>query len=84
MNRYGEPDSPILSEKPSNKTVDNKPMEEKVEKSWLRGIRPSKTGTRHRAGYSCEMSWIGYDMQQSEIGRNISYPYGTVSMMSID
>ena len=63
MNGYRESDSPIVSEKPSNKTGDNKPVAEKVEKrGWLRGIHPSETGARHRAGYSCQMSWIGYGL----------------------
>jgi hypothetical protein len=32
MNGYRESDSPIVSEKPSNKTGDNKPVAERVEK----------------------------------------------------
>ena len=32
MNGYRESDSPIISKKPSNKTGDNKPVAEKVEK----------------------------------------------------
>ena len=35
MNGYRESDSPIISEKPSNKTGDNKPVAEKVEKRGL-------------------------------------------------
>ena len=35
MNGYGESDSPIISEKPLNKTGDNKPVAEKVEKRGL-------------------------------------------------
>jgi len=52
MNEYRESDSPIVSKKPLNKTGDNKPVAEKVEKRGLclRGIHPSETGARHRAG----------------------------------
>ena len=35
MNGYRESDSPIISKKPSNKTGDNKPVAEKVEKRRL-------------------------------------------------
>ncbi len=42
MNGYRESDSPILSEKPSNKTGDNKPVAEKVEKRGLAERNPSK------------------------------------------
>ena len=35
MNGYRESDSPIVSGKPSNKTGDNKPVAEKVEKRGL-------------------------------------------------
>ncbi len=35
MNGYRESDSPIISEKPLNKTGDNKPVAEKVEKRGL-------------------------------------------------
>ena len=35
MNGYGESDSPIVSDKPSNKTGDNKPGAERVEKRGL-------------------------------------------------
>ena len=42
MNRYRESDSLIISEKPSNKIGDNKPMAEKVEKRRLAKRNPSK------------------------------------------
>ena len=42
MNGYRESDSPIVSEKPSNKTGDNKPGAEKVEKRGLAERNPSK------------------------------------------
>ncbi|MBW2590956.1 MAG: hypothetical protein JRD71_09630 [Deltaproteobacteria bacterium] len=42
MNGYRESDSPIVSEKPSNKTGDNKPVAEKVEKRGLAERNPSK------------------------------------------
>ena len=42
MNGYGESDSPIVSEKPSNKTGDKKPVAEKVEKRGLAERNPSK------------------------------------------
>ena len=35
MNGYRESDSPIVSKKPSNKTGDNKPVAEEVEKRGL-------------------------------------------------
>jgi hypothetical protein len=35
MNGYRESDSPILSKKPPNKTVDNKPVAEEMEKRGL-------------------------------------------------
>jgi len=41
-NGYRESDSPIVSEKPSNKTGDNKPVAEKVEKRGLAERNPSK------------------------------------------
>jgi len=37
-----ESDSPIVSEKPSNKTGDNKPVAEEVEKRGLAERNPSK------------------------------------------
>ena len=52
MNGYRESDSPILSEKPSNKTGDNKPVAEKVEKRGLAERNPSKRN-RNQA-----QSWI--------------------------
>ena len=52
MYGYRESDSPIVSEKPSNKTGDNKPGAEKVEKRGLAERNPSK-GNRHQA-----QSWI--------------------------
>jgi len=78
MNGYREFDSPIISEKPANKTGDNKPVAEKVEKSGLAERNPSKQNR------SQAQSWIGYGKQHSGIGRNSSYPYGTMSMISID
>jgi len=42
MNGYRESDSPIISEKPSNKTDDNKAVAEKVEKRGLAERNPSK------------------------------------------
>jgi len=42
MNGYRESDSPIISEKPSNKTGDNKAVAEKVEKRGLAERNPSK------------------------------------------
>lgn len=42
MNGYRESDSPIVSEKPLNKTGDNKPVAEKVEKRGLAERNPSK------------------------------------------
>jgi len=51
-NGYRESDSPIVSEKPSNKTGDNKPVAEKVEKRGLAERNPSK---RNR---SQAQSWI--------------------------
>ena len=41
-NGYRESDSLIVSEKPSNKTGDNKPVAERVEKSGLAEGSPSK------------------------------------------
>ncbi|MBL7205576.1 MAG: hypothetical protein ISS63_14810 [Desulfobacteraceae bacterium] len=52
MNGYRESDSPIISEKPSNKTDDNKPVAEKVEKRGLAERNPSKRN-RNQA-----QSWI--------------------------
>ena len=42
MNGYRESDNPIISEKPSNKTGDNKAVAEKVEKRGLAERNPSK------------------------------------------
>ena len=42
MNGYRGSDSPIISGKPSNKTGDNKPGAEKVEKRGLAEGNPSK------------------------------------------
>ena len=42
MNGYRESDSPIVSEKLSNKAGDNKPVAEKVEKRGLAERNPSK------------------------------------------
>ena len=52
MNGYRESDSPIVSEKPLNKTGDNKPEAEKVEKRGLAERNPSKRN-RNQA-----QSWI--------------------------
>ena len=52
MNGYRESDSPIISEKPANKTGDNKPVAEKVEKSGLAERNPSKQNR------SQAQSWI--------------------------
>ncbi len=52
MNGYRESDSPIVSEKPSNNTCDNKPAAEKVEKRGLAERNPSKQN-RNQA-----QSWI--------------------------
>jgi len=52
MNGYRESDSPIVSGKPSNKTGDNKPVAEKVEKRGLAERNPSKRN-RNQA-----QSWI--------------------------
>ena len=42
MNGYRESDSPIVSVKPLNKTDDNKPVAEKVERRGLAERNPSK------------------------------------------
>ena len=42
MNGYRESDSLIVSKKPLNKTGDNKPVAEKVEKRGLAKRNPSK------------------------------------------
>ena len=52
MNGYRESDSLIVSKKPLNKTGDNKPVAEKVEKRGLAKRNPSK---RNR---SQAQSWI--------------------------
>jgi hypothetical protein len=78
MNGYRESDSLIVSKKPLNKTGDNKPVAEKVEKRRLAERNPSKRN-RNQA-----QSWIGYGMQHNGIGRNSSYPYGTMSTISED
>jgi hypothetical protein len=52
MNGYRESDSPIIPEKPWNKTGDNKPVAEKVEKRGLAERNPSKRN-RNQA-----QSWI--------------------------
>jgi len=44
MNGYRESDSLIVSEKPSNKTGDRKPVAEKVEKRGLAKRNPSRMG----------------------------------------
>jgi len=67
MNGYRESDSLIVSEKPSNKTGDNKPVAEKVEKRGLAERNPSK---RNR---SQAQSWI---FLPSELDR-IRYAVGT-------
>jgi len=41
MNGYREFDSPIISKKPLNKTGENKPEEEKVEKRLINGSKGS-------------------------------------------
>jgi hypothetical protein len=56
MNGYRESDSPMVSGKPSNKTGDNKPVAEKVERRGLAERNPSKRN-KGRA-----QSWIGYGM----------------------
>ena len=52
MNGYRESDSFIVSEKPLNKTDDNKPVAEKVEKRRLAKRNPSK---RNRGQTQC---WV--------------------------
>jgi len=51
-NGYRESDSPIISEKSSNKIGDNKPVAEKVEKRGLAERNPSKQNR------SQAQSWI--------------------------
>jgi len=50
-NGYRESDSLIVSEKPLNKTGDNKPVAEKVKKRRLaKGNSSKRNRARHRAG----------------------------------
>jgi hypothetical protein len=51
-NGYRESDSPIVSEKPLNKTGDNKPVAEEVERRGLAERNPSKQNR------SQAQSWI--------------------------
>jgi hypothetical protein len=67
MNGYRESDSPIVSEKLSNKTGDNKPGAEKVEK---RGLAERNLSRRNR---NQAQSWI---FLPNELDR-IRYAAGT-------
>lgn len=62
MNVYRESDSPIVSEKPSNKACDNKHVAEKVEKRGLAERNPSKLN-RDQA-----QSWISLPNELERIG----------------
>jgi len=68
MNGYRESDSPIVSEKPLNKTGDNKPVAEKVEKRGLAERNPSK---RNR---SQAQSWIFLPNELDRIRYAAHYP----------
>ena len=63
MNGYRESDSPVISEKPSNKPGDNKPVAEEAEKRRLAERNPSKRN-RNQAQYwvilSIELERIRY------------------------
>ena len=68
MNGLRKSDSLIVSKKPLNKICDNKRMAEEVEKSELaKGNLSSKTGTGHRAGEPCNVSFGRYDRQQDSL-----------------
>ena len=67
-NGYRESDSPIVSEKPSNKTGDNKPEAEKVERRGLAERNPSKrtrSQAQNRILLPHELERIRYAAQQA-------------------
>ena len=61
MNGYRESDSLIVSKKPSNKTGDNKPVAEKVEKRGLaEGNSVERNKGRSLTGEPCKLSLQEY------------------------
>ncbi len=74
MNGYRESDSPIVSEKPSNKTGDNKPVAEKVEKRGLakgNSVEQNKDRALNRGTLQSEPTRI----RQSEFINNFARHY---------
>ena len=75
MNGYRESDSPIISEKPSNKTGDNKPVAEKVEKRGLakgNSVERNKGRALNRGTLQSEPTRIRQDMSINNFARH--YP----------
>ena len=75
MNGYRESDSPIISEKPSNKTGDNKPVAEKVEKRGLakgNSVERNKDRALNRGTLQSETTRIRQSMFTNNFARH--YP----------
>ena len=84
MNGYRESDSPIISEKPSNKTGDNKPVAEKVEKRGLakgNSVERNKGRALNRGTLQSEPTRIRQSMFTNNFARH--YPRQEPSALAV-
>ncbi len=84
MNGYRESDSPIVSEKPSNKTGDNKPGAEKVEKRGLakgNSVERNKVRALNRGALQSEPTRIRQSVFTNNFARH--YPRQEPSALAV-
>ncbi len=84
MNGYRESDSPIVSEKPSNKTGDNKRVAEKVEKRGLakgNSVAQNKGRALNRGPLQSEPTRIRQSMFTNNFARH--YPRQEPSALAV-
>ncbi len=84
MNGYRESDSPIVSKKPSNKTGDNKPVAEEVEKRGLakgNSVERNKGRTLNRGTLQSEPTRIRQSMFTNNSARH--YPRQEPSALAV-
>ena len=84
MNGYRESDSPIVSEKPSNKTGDNKPGAEKVEKRGLakgNSVERNKVRALNRGALQSEPTRIRQSVFTNNFARH--YPRQETSALAV-
>jgi len=84
MNGYRESDSPIISEKPSNKTGDNKAVAEKVEKRGLaegNSVERNKGRSLNRGTLQIELTRIRQSVFTNNFARH--YPRQEPSALAV-